>query len=268
MNAEYGTVYVLVTVDPGKEQDLVYEVQSDESFLDSRIEKMIMVHGSVDFLVVISGNSYEIDRRILKMRKLPYVQDTQTLIPFKWEIPKEKPRPPKPPTVLPRPPEPTPAILPPQEFELEMPCEHPIVIYSTKSGNTKKVAEEIADELKCPLTEVTKDSDFSTLNLSDFDLVYIGTGIYRDHPNENLVSFLRTAEFGNQKLALFMTWLGLRKGDKDVFDKIDGILETKGRRLLGNYFECRGDFPNGYPDARDFEKARNWAKKVGGRTAH
>ncbi len=271
MSSEYGTVYVLVTVDPGKEQDLVYEVQTDESFLDSKIEKMIMVHGSFDFLVIISGNSYEIDRRILKMRKLPYVQDTQTLIPFKWEIPREKPKPhkiqpPTPSTILPTPPTPKPTILPAPEFELGTPCEHPVVLYSTKAGNTKKIAEEIADELDCPLREIAKDTDYLTVDVKEFDFVFIGTGIYRDHPNEYIVDFLERAGFSNQKFALFITWLGLRKGDKDVFDKIDEILASKEKRLLGNYFECRGDFPNGYPDARDFDKARKWANKVSGRT--
>jgi flavodoxin len=272
MSNEYGSVYVLVTIQPGKEQDFLYEIRSDESFLDSRIEKMVFVHGSFDFIVVLTGNSYELDRRILKMRKLQYVQGTETLIPFKWEIPKE---PPKLPKDLPSKtlttsltsPTPKPVALQTPESELKTYCEYPIVLYSTKGGNTRKVAEEIADELNCPLKEVTKDLDFSTVNLRDFDMVFIGTGIYRDHPNENLISFLKSAEFGNQQFALFVTWLRLKKGDKDVFDKIDTILETKGKKLLGSYFECRGDYPNGHPDARDFDQARKWASKVGKKTA-
>ena len=273
MSNEYGSVYVLVTIQPGKEQDFVYEIGSDESFLDSKIEKMVFVHGSFDFIVVLTGNSYEIDRRILKMRKLEYVQGTETLIPFKWEIPKEAPKLPKnllPPTPLvtsPICPTPKPAVLQTPEVELKTYCEHPVVLYSTKGGNTKKVAGEIADELGCPLKEITKDSVFSTVNLRDFDMVFIGTGIYRGLPNEYLTSFLNSAEFGNQRFALFMTWLRLGKGDKGVFDKIDKILEAKGKKLLGNYFECRGDYPSGYPDARDFEDARKWASKVGKKTA-
>jgi flavodoxin len=268
MSNEYGSVYVLVTVQPGKEQDFVYEFGSDESFLDSRIEKMVFVHGSFDFIVVLTGNSYDMDRRILKMRKLQYVQSTETLIPFKWEIPKEAPKLPKsipatPLTTSPISLQPKPAAFQTLEPELMTYCERPIVLYSTKGGNTKKVAEEIAHELNCPLTEITKDLDFATVDLRDFDMVFIGTGIYRGYPNENLTSFLNSAEFGNQRFALFMTWLRLGKGDRGVFDKIDKILEAKGRKLLGSYFECRGDYPSGYPDARDFDDARKWASKVG-----
>ena len=270
MSREYGSVYVLVTIQPGKEQDFVYEMASDVSFPDSRVEKMVFVHGSFDFIVVLAGNSYEMDRRILKMRTLPYVQNTQTLIPFKWEIPREAPTPPK---ILPPKPSTSPIssmtaamppiILPAPEPELKTYCEHPIVLYSTKGGNTKKVAEQIASELNCPLKEVTKDLDVSTISLHDFDMVFIGTGIYRNLPNENLIHFLESAEFGNQQFALFLTWLRLRKGDKDVFDRIDKILETKGKKLLSNYFECQGDYPNGHPDERDFDGARKWASKVG-----
>jgi flavodoxin len=272
MSGEYGTIYVLVTIQPGKEQDFVYEVGSDLSFVDSMIEKMVFVHGSFDFIVVLTGNSYEIDRRILKMRKLSYVLGTETLIPFKWEIPKEKPKPPiplpsMPSTLLPPSLTPEPAVLKIPIIEPKTYCEYPIVLYSTRGGNTKKVAEEIADELKCPVKEITKDLDFSTINLRDFDMVFIGTAVYRDHPNENMLNFLKSAEFGNQRFALFITWLRLRKGDKIVFDEIGKVLETKGRRLLGNYFECRGDYPNGHPDTRDFDDARKWASSVGKKAA-
>ena len=268
MSREYGSVYVLVTVQPGKEQDFVNDIGSDEEFLDSKVEKMVFVHGSFDFIVMLSGNSYEMDRRILKMRKMSYVEGTQTLIPFKWEIPRESNRlpknlPPKPSIISATAAAPGTVTLQPPEPELKTYCEHPIVVYSTKGGNTKKVAEEIADELSCPLKEITKDLDFSTVNFRDYDMVFIGTGIYRNNPNENLLSFLHSTEFGNQQFALFMTWLRLRNGDRDVFDKINKILETKGKKLLGSYFECRGDYPSGYPDSRDFAEVRKWASKVG-----
>jgi len=268
MSREYGSVYILVTIQPGKEQDFAYEIRSDEEFPDSKVEKMVFVHGTFDFLVELTGNSYEMDRRILKMRKLSYVQSTETLIPFKWEIPRELPKqtqnlPSKAPTSFIISPALKPAILQVPEPELKTYCEHPIVLYSTKSGNTKKLAEEISNELSCPIREITKDLDYSTLNLSDYDMVFIGTGIYRNLPNEILTSFLRSAEFGNQQFALFITWLRLRTGDKDVFNKIDEILKMKGKKLLGSYFECRGDYPSGYPDVRDFENAKKWASKVG-----
>ncbi len=250
-------IFVLVTIQPGKEQDFVFETGSEELILNSKVEDMVFVHGSFDFVVILSGNTYDIDRRILNMRKLPYVITTETLIPFKWEVQKRQP---KPVAVVPSPPVPVPAPLP---TELKTFGEKPVVLYSTKGGNTRKVAEEIASELNCPIKEVTKDFDSSTINLKEFDLVLIGTGIYRDHPNEDMMRFLQSAELGNQQFALFMTWLKLRTGDKDIFFKIDQLLERKGRKLLESSFECLGDHRVGHPDSVELDAARKWARKVG-----
>ncbi len=80
--------YVLVVLQPGKEQEFANEIISKGLILDSKVEKMDFVHGSFDFIVILTGTAYDIDRRILEMRKLPYVRRTETLIPFEmlnWE---------------------------------------------------------------------------------------------------------------------------------------------------------------------------------------
>ena len=49
---------------------------------------MDFVHGSYDFIIILSGAKHDIDNRILEMRKLPFVRRTETLIPFEmlsWE---------------------------------------------------------------------------------------------------------------------------------------------------------------------------------------
>jgi len=256
MSSGSNRIFVLVTVQPGKEQDFVYETASDELILNSKVDDIVFVHGAFDFIVSLSGNTYDIDRRIINMRKLPYVISTETLIPFKWEIPQ---KPPKPLKVSP----PVPVALPTPYYELKTYGENPVVLYSTRGGNTKKVAEEIAFELNCPIKEITKDFDSSTINLNEFDLVLIGTGIYQDHPNENMIRFLQSAEVGNQQFALFMTWLKLRTGDKDIFNKIDRLLERKGKKLLEIYFECLGDYSNKRPNSLELDAARKWARNIG-----
>jgi flavodoxin len=252
-------IFVLVSIEPGREADFVNETGSDELILNSKVEEMVFVHGSFDFVVILSGNTYDIDRRILNIRKLQYVISTVTLTPFKWEAPK---KPIKPVSIVPSQVAVT-AASPIPLLELKTFGEKPVVIYSTKGGNTKKVAEEIACELNCPIKEVTKDTDPSSINLTEFDLVLVGTGIYRDHPNENLFRFLQSAELGNQQFALFMTWLKLRTGDKDIFYKIDQLLGRKGKKLLESYFECKGDNPNGRPNSAEIDAAKKWASKVG-----
>jgi hypothetical protein len=80
--------YVLVILQPGKEQEFANEIVLKGLTLSSKVEKMDFVHGTVDFIIVFSGPKDDIDYRILEIRKLPYVRSTQTLIPFEmlnWE---------------------------------------------------------------------------------------------------------------------------------------------------------------------------------------
>jgi hypothetical protein len=79
---------VLVAIEPGKEREFANKLIAEGLILDSKVEKLDFVHGVYDLIVILSGNKYDIDRRILQMRKLPYVRKTQTLIPFEmlnWE---------------------------------------------------------------------------------------------------------------------------------------------------------------------------------------
>ena len=82
MGIKNGRAYVLVVIQPGKEQEFANEIVSKGLILDSKVERMDFVHGSFDFIIILTGNTYDIDRRILEMRKLPYVRRTETLIPF------------------------------------------------------------------------------------------------------------------------------------------------------------------------------------------
>ncbi len=55
---------------------------------DSKTERMDFVHGSYDFVIILSGKMVDIDRRLLELRKSPFVRRTETLICFEmfaWE---------------------------------------------------------------------------------------------------------------------------------------------------------------------------------------
>jgi len=88
MSYKDNRVYVLVEIQPGKEQEFVDEVLSKGLIIDSKIERMDFVHGSFDFVLMLYGTMENIDRRIMEMRKFPYVRRTETLICFEllsWE---------------------------------------------------------------------------------------------------------------------------------------------------------------------------------------
>jgi hypothetical protein len=80
--------YVLVTIQPGKEQEFADEIVSKKLINDPKVERVDFVHGNFDFVISLIGAAADIDSRILKIRLLPYVQRTETLIPFEmmnWE---------------------------------------------------------------------------------------------------------------------------------------------------------------------------------------
>jgi hypothetical protein len=82
MNGKNERAYVLVVIQPGKEQEFANKILSQGLILDSKVERVDFVHGSFDFIIILTGTKNDIDRRILEMRKLPFVRRTETLIPF------------------------------------------------------------------------------------------------------------------------------------------------------------------------------------------
>lgn len=76
-----------------------------------------------------------------------------------------------------------------------------IVIYTSKSGNTKKIAEAIAGELSC---EAINFANACEINLSEFD--FIALGYYIDHgsPEKEFKKFI-SQSVKNKKVGFFIT---------------------------------------------------------------
>jgi flavodoxin len=141
----------------------------------------------------------------------------------------------------------------------------PVVVYSTKTGNTKKVALEIAQELNCQAISVSESIDLTTISLKDFDLVFIGTWIRGGEPSPDMVKFLNQLDLNDsqRKFALFLTWAGGGKSDVLAFNRVKQLLEFKHQKLLDDYFKCLGQTfglrARGHPDAKDLADALKWA---------
>lgn len=88
MSNQQNRVYVLVEIQPGKEQEFVNEMLTKGLIVDSKAERMDFVHGSYDFVIMLSGKMADIDRRVMELRKSGFVRRTETLICFEmytWE---------------------------------------------------------------------------------------------------------------------------------------------------------------------------------------
>jgi flavodoxin len=141
----------------------------------------------------------------------------------------------------------------------------PVVVYSTKTGNTKKVALEIAQKLNCQAISVSESMDLSTISLKDFDFVFLGTWVRGGEPSPNMVKFLKQLDlYVDQKhFALFLTWAGGGKSDVLAFKRVKQLLEFKHQKLVDDYFRCLGQTfglrARGHPDSKDLADARKWA---------
>jgi flavodoxin len=145
---------------------------------------------------------------------------------------------------------------------------NPVVIYSTKSGNTEKVALEIAQELNCKVIKISGEPDFSKISLKDFDHVLIGTWVRGGEPSPDMLSFLKQLDFedSNRQFALFMTWAGGGKSDVLTFNRVKQLLGAKNQKLLDDCYKCLGKTfgftRRGHPDKQDLAEARKWARKT------
>lgn len=143
-----------------------------------------------------------------------------------------------------------------------------IIIYSSKSGNTKKIADSMASQIGCEAIRITADSPQPTVDLEGYDLVLVGTGLFAGTPNEDLVQYLRNLNLKTTKLfALFITWGGAPRTDKLALTRLRTLLESKRQKVLEDHFACYGGWKGilmkrGHPKPEEIKAAGEWAKKL------
>lgn len=77
-----------------------------------------------------------------------------------------------------------------------------------------------------------------------------------------LLNYLKTADLGAKRFALFMTWAGGGASNKLAYEGVKAALEARGKRLEPDYFLCLGQFGFtrlGRPNTGDLAAARKWA---------
>ena len=131
------------------------------------------------------------------------------------------------------------------------------VIYFSRGGNTKKLAEAIAEGLNISAEDVKK----ARLR-SESDMVFLGSGCYGGKPGKEMMEFINENDLEGQDVALFGT-SGGGKGDelKDMRD----ALKTKGADIKGKFY-CKGQtfwlINHGRPDREDLKRAEEFAEDM------
>ena len=135
------------------------------------------------------------------------------------------------------------------------------VIYASRGGNTKKLAEAIAKGAGCEATPVD-----SAKKLEGVDTLFVGGSIYAGKIDGDLRKFLEGFSASQaQNVAVF----GSAAGNKSALGEVKGILEPKGVKVCDEAFQCRGSFllaNKGRPNNEDLKHAEEFARKISGGT--
>jgi len=92
------------------------------------------------------------------------------------------------------------------------------VLYISRTGNTKRLAEAISDLLKAPVFDISTAPEPSVVN--DFDLLVIGTPVMGLRPAPEVQSFVkRLPECTGKKAILFCTYAIKKGGTLNVLEK-------------------------------------------------
>lgn len=131
------------------------------------------------------------------------------------------------------------------------------VRYYTRGGNTKKLAEAIAEKLDLVAETVDKPLE------EKVDILFLGCSYYAFDMDENVKSFLKENKDKIEKVACFGT-SAMMKSMKKPLKKVTVPL---GIEVADREFHCRGSFGpahKGRPNDKDFEKARDFAASMVG----
>jgi flavodoxin I len=129
------------------------------------------------------------------------------------------------------------------------------VIYFSRKGSTKKIANSIASELGI------NAEDVKNAKLSSDSFVFLGSGCYGSKPAKIMTNFIEDNDFKSNKIALFGTSGG---GHGAEVNAMEAQLKTKQIEIKGKFF-CRGKFfimNRKKPSNEDLEKAKKFAKNM------
>jgi flavodoxin len=132
------------------------------------------------------------------------------------------------------------------------------VVYHSKTGNTKKLAEAIADAVG---TKAASLADAGKLDA--VDLLFIGDGVYMGDMAPETRAFIESLDAKTiKKAAVFGTFGGQLK----AVENMKKLLASRGIEVAGESFGCKGQswfFLNrNQPTPEALDGARDFAKKL------
>lgn len=130
------------------------------------------------------------------------------------------------------------------------------VRFFSQTGNTKKIADKIADIAGCKSESVTVGLD------EKVDILFLGASVYGASIAKQVSDFiarLHAEDIG--QVVVFSTSAISKRGYKLMKRE----LKTRKIPVADEHFYCKGQFyglHKGYPDAKDLEKVIEFTNKV------
>lgn len=129
------------------------------------------------------------------------------------------------------------------------------VRYYTKGGNTKKLAEAIAEAVG------EKAEPVSVPLSEDVDILFLGSSVYAAGVDGEIKRFISGINVKVGKAVNFSTAAIL----KSTYKQVSKLMAEKNIPMAEEEFYCKGSFAvmhKGKPDAEDCRAAAEFAKKI------
>ncbi len=131
------------------------------------------------------------------------------------------------------------------------------VIYYSKLGHSKKIAQAIANELGVKAQDIRENPE-----IKDVDQLYIVSGIYGGVSAPQLLEFLKTLDGQKIKRAYLLTSSG---GKTTRAAEVRSVLTELGIPVAEEEFTCQGAiflFGMGHPNKADIQNAIHFVQSI------
>ena len=132
------------------------------------------------------------------------------------------------------------------------------VLFYSRGGNTRKVADAIAGELGVKAADVKSSPSIGSR------ITFLGSGIYAGKLGDDMAKFVESGNFTGCKMAIFYTCMNPH-GNQKAMDAMTSTLKQKGATVLGIYY-CKGKtfvlFNRGHPNKEDLDNAKKFAREM------
>ena len=137
-----------------------------------------------------------------------------------------------------------------------------MVMYYSRGGNTKVIADAITKELGILQSEQIPPS----YPLENVSLLFLGTGEYAGKPDPKVIEFIRTLNNNRVKNVAVYGTSGRGTANGKAVNTVKALLKEKGINVIDETFCCKGKYflflNRKKPDSDDILKAKEFARKV------